>query len=44
MFLNGKKSGFGVMIFPDGTKIEGNWAATHIEGQGKTFYSNGDYF
>jgi hypothetical protein len=43
-FLKGKKYGYGIITFPNQTKIEADWKQTHIEGTGKVYYNNGCYF
>ena len=41
-FWNGKKHGYGVMHYPNGTRYEGNWAFNLPEGEGTRFYANGE--
>lgn len=31
-FFNGQKEGWGILIWPDGSKLEGNWTKGNING------------
>lgn len=37
---NGKKNGFGKLVWPDGSVFEGNFEADQIEGLGKFTWPN----
>jgi hypothetical protein len=41
---NGKRHGFGIQVWPDGAKYEGNWKNDKTDGKGKFWHANGDYF
>ena len=43
-FALGRKYGDGAFIFQNGTKILGFWDNNHLEGHGRIYYSNGDYY
>ena len=38
------KDGVGVMIWPDGTKFEGNFQADVPHGYGRKIFANGEYY
>ena len=43
-WLNNKRQGYGVQLFPDGTKFIGNWEKNKANGFGRLEYINGSYY
>lgn len=43
-YLDGKKNGEGVFLYPDGSKYEGSWLNDLREGWGTYTYPNGDTY
>ena len=41
---NGDRHGYGIQIWPDGRKFEGNWRNNVREGRGKLTYVEGDVY
>ena len=41
-WLNGKREGFGKIIFKNGTSYEGDWKNDLREGHGKIVYKSGN--
>ena len=39
--MNGKKEGYGICFFPEGSRYEGEWKDDQMHGFGKLFYANG---
>lgn len=42
--LNGKKNGFGIQEWPDGSKLECYWKQDTATGKGRMTYSDGDIY
>jgi len=42
--VNGKRNGFGKLIYKDGSIYEGNWLNEKKNGHGKMIYDNGDIY
>lgn len=38
---DGKRHGFGHLVLPDGSRLEGDWKNDVLEGEGRLFYSSG---
>lgn len=43
-FENGKRSGYSVYHWPDGSRYEGEWKDNERTGYGIDYYSNGDIY
>jgi len=43
-YVNGKRNGFGKMIYPDGSSYKGQWKDGTRHGQGEYTFRNGDKF
>lgn len=43
-WLNGKRHGYGIQLFPDGTKFIGNWLNDNSNGFGRLEFVNGTYY
>lgn len=41
---NNKKNGYGIQIWPDGTKYIGNWIDDSATGKGQIAHSDGDSY
>lgn len=41
---NGKISGYGRMLLPDGTYIQGSFRDNLLDGEARVIKSNGDYY
>ena len=42
--LHSKRSGTGLISWPDGAKYEGQWKHNLPSGKGKFIHTNGDYY
>jgi hypothetical protein len=43
-FKNGKREGYGIMLFANGGRYEGNWKDNLAHGKGIEYYENGDRY
>jgi hypothetical protein len=43
-FVNGKKEGFGTIVYENGHRYEGAWKNNKREGYGKYYWTNGQWF
>lgn len=43
-WLNGKRNGYGIQLFPDGSKFIGNWSKNNTNGFGRLEFVNGTFY